>query len=595
MLHGLSKKLSCAELKKIGLKNLPSHINRDNPFIAAVREYRLADLKGVMSCNVFTSFQTIILTYDVIVSHLKKVVDLAKSCEECLTSNIPCLYTSLDEPCDHCRKNNTHCISLVVFHVTWDMGSSQKKAARSVNKINEFSSIKDLKDSKMFTMGTGGPHLGKGATNGARNLVLNLNGERCGVNILRALRNGVNEVSEILCDVKSAVFQGKDRQSDSLSYSTTGEIVQKALSKKDYYNVIRSPEQILTYVENAKKQKSIIHPVAMQCNINGDVFVLHSGSACVLVFDNSTVARMYIIGKYQAPNLESYKCTEKVKPKSTRQIVKYAREAKLGSHLSSMVMANDTLYVADVSRKEVLVVRDCSLAKSVDSCVIHVIDTEPCYGLSFSGDCLISLLNKSDSADKIIEVACVEFPKKTAKDYLFRLSKKVLQIVQPSCCLSNIFIMSILAEEMFGALSKDGKIMFYHKKKNKYIERATALESVILPSSFSGAFITQPKNSKQLRISSVNSFGGPSDEKDISCKTHPLIVVSWHKAIFMIGKSGRNYVLEEIGNLDFARNFCAAINKFYRAISYSPPEEKIKPPLKSIKDCVVMEALQLIS
>ena len=156
-----------------------------------------------MFCNVYTSFESITLSYDVCASGLMKMTELSKSCEECLISNTYCSYNKLDEQCNHCRRKNIKCICLVVFHVIWDMGSSQKKAAKVLKKIDELSSIDDLRDSIKFTVGFGGLHLGKGGTNGFRNFVLNMNGERFGLNVLRALRNGDDKAAEILLGVKN--------------------------------------------------------------------------------------------------------------------------------------------------------------------------------------------------------------------------------------------------------------------------------------------------------------------------------------------------------------------------------------------------------
>ena len=346
------------------------------------------------------------------------------------------------------------------------MAPSQKKAANTITKIDLFSSRSDFMDSRLFTVGFGGLYLSKGGTNCSRNFVLHLDGERFGLNILRAIKNGDDSAAEMMSTIKNAVFVAKDRQSDYLSYMTTGETVPKALSLKDNYNVIRCPEKILLNTDNAKKQKRIIFPVAIQCNVNGDVFILDSGSFSLHVVDNSTVAKMYEIGNYKTPNLKQYpEC--KNKEKMT------AKNAQFGNHLSSMVMVNDDLYVADVSRNEILVIRQCHLAKDVEKSKIHVIKSGACLSLSYSGGSLVTL------QDQVIEIICVELP--DSKKYSFKLAKKVLQTISPSTCICGLFLLTISDKTVFGAISKENKVWYYTKENNTYSEILLSVRSEIIP------------------------------------------------------------------------------------------------------------------
>ena len=174
------------------------------------------------------------------------------------------------------------------------------------------------------------------------------------MNILRAIKNGDDIAAEMMSTIKNAVLVAKDRQSDYLSYMT-GETVSKAQSLNDNYNVIKCPERIMSYTDNAKKKETLsmgMFSFWIQCNVNGDVFIPDSVSFSLHVVDNSTVAKMYEIGNYKTPNLKQYReC--KNKEKMT------AKNAQFGNHLSSMIMVNDDLYVADVSRNEILVIRRC--------------------------------------------------------------------------------------------------------------------------------------------------------------------------------------------------------------------------------------------
>ena len=142
ILYGLCKKLSSNEIKNIGVTNIPQHIAKDNPFLASVREYRVTDFKAVMCSNVYTSFESLSAPHNVIVNDLMEVVDMAKSCVECLKSTT-CTYNKIDDQCGNCQTKGTRCISLVVFHVLWDMAPSQKKAANTITKIDLFSSRSD--------------------------------------------------------------------------------------------------------------------------------------------------------------------------------------------------------------------------------------------------------------------------------------------------------------------------------------------------------------------------------------------------------------------------------------------------------------------
>jgi hypothetical protein len=122
----------------------------------------------------------------------------------------------------------------------------------------------------------------------SRNYSLSYDGSNYGVHILRQLKN---QFEELLSAVKVAVLVGKDRQSDLLSYLTCCEAVQEILRKLKTYEIIRVPEEILTYKYHAKTQKRIMFAVAVTANVNGDVLILDSGAACVHIVDRSNVAK----------------------------------------------------------------------------------------------------------------------------------------------------------------------------------------------------------------------------------------------------------------------------------------------------------------
>ena len=60
--------------------------------------------------------------------------------------------------------------------------------------------------------------------------------------------------------------------------------IQAGLSLAERYVCTRTPEPILTHVDNARKQMKINFPVGIACNDNGDQFILDTGSACVKKF-----------------------------------------------------------------------------------------------------------------------------------------------------------------------------------------------------------------------------------------------------------------------------------------------------------------------
>ena len=178
------------------------------------------------------------------------------------------------------------------------MGSAHKKTSRVSAKIDLLSEESEFMNSKIFTIAFGGLHLSKAVINCCRNHVLTFEGENFGLYILRMYKDECT----ILNNIKNAVFVGKDRQYDYLSYITTCSIVQDFLKILKFYKVVRIPELILRHTENAKTQKSIILPTPIATNTNGDVVILDSAASCLHVIDRSTVAKCYTVGSYLKPS-----------------------------------------------------------------------------------------------------------------------------------------------------------------------------------------------------------------------------------------------------------------------------------------------------
>ena len=92
------------------------------------------------------------------------------------------------------------------------------------------------------------------------------------------------------------------------------------------------------YAKNASSQKKIIYAVDVHTNSNGEIFILDAGAACIHIVDRSTVAAIYLIGKYIAPNIEAY-------PKNGTNAVKSIRLSN--SLMDISIDRNNNVYVTD--------------------------------------------------------------------------------------------------------------------------------------------------------------------------------------------------------------------------------------------------------
>ena len=90
-----------------------------------------------------------------------------------------------------------------------------------IEKITEISPDTEYHTTKLVTIGFGGLHLLKCVTNGTRNNSLPSNGHNFGIHILRVMMNTSGTHTANLNEVKTAVFIGKDCQSDYLYYMTS--------------------------------------------------------------------------------------------------------------------------------------------------------------------------------------------------------------------------------------------------------------------------------------------------------------------------------------------------------------------------------------
>ena len=191
-----------------------------------------------MCSNTFTSFECGAMVAETCYKQLSDVVKIANSCLSCLTNNTDCKYTTLDKPCSNCFSLGILCVSMVVVHILWDMGSSHKRCKTISPQIELSSPNSDFLNPHLFTIGFGGLHLAKAVTNAFRNHVLTFQGMNYGMNIFRAIK----KQSNLLESVKQAVFIAKDRQSDLLSFLTKCPLVQQVMKELRDYHARRIPE-----------------------------------------------------------------------------------------------------------------------------------------------------------------------------------------------------------------------------------------------------------------------------------------------------------------------------------------------------------------
>ena len=556
-LCGLEKKMSAADVMNVGLNNLGKHIAEVNNFLTHVREYRLVDFAGIFCSNILTTFGAHALDNEKCTSELNDMMKMARACERCLKNGLKCKYERIDSPCDNCILSGTHCFSLIVFHNSWDMGSSHKKSAKlNPNVLNPSSSENDMMDPKKCTVGFGGLHLAKAVINMSRNYVLQYEGEYFGVNMLISLRNQ----SELLQSIKNAVFVAKDRQSDYLGYLTVSKTVQQALQRLNQYSMQRIPEQFLTYKPNAATQKKIIYPVAIVNNRNGDVFILDATASCIHVVDCCSVAAVHIIGRYGKPNLHSY-------PKNVSNMTKKLRLSNSICDLS--VDEEDNICVCDPDRKEVILIPHCLRAKK--SCntkfyvarVKGVLSAFLCYAAME-----IYVLRRKRSG---LLVQLMVLGKAKRKD--IRLEYKVMLKIRLSYEIEKIFF--VPSEGYFGSLGADKLVRIHHHSQGstrRAVDTNLNLKSSCKPyvsregtllTSFSGNILSHELIC-DTSVTTTNMSSKPVDGL-VMCLCINGKVTS---AAIMVQNSFRLY---QLGPLGYAIKFCDALEKFYYAVGYVPP------------------------
>ena len=581
VLHGLKDKITAEEIRKIGLANVPEYISKQNPFITSVREYRVIDMKGLLCSNAYTSFVSGCLKSSACIEHLQHVSELARSCEYCLRNSLKCRYETLDEKCSSCEENGQHCRSAVVFHVLWDMGSSQVKSAKEMPlKLDSGNIELDFLRADKLNIGFGMLHILKAIINKTRNYSLSYQGQNYGIHILRSMKNDDDLAADYLSSMKNSVLVGKDRQSDYLSYMTTSDVVQCSLKQKGSYSLTRVPEPVLTYKDNAKKQKPFVFPVAVECNRNGDVFVLDAGASCVHAFARFSVAKSYIIGSYMKPCLDRYDPAAPLKGK----------DVKLSNNIQSMAFVEEDLFISDSDRRELSILKLCNLAKNSRKCRVHICKNTKYSSIAPSKHgLLIGLHCAEDQQKQEVQIIKINFPKKDQKYSLF-VVKEVLHSITPFFRIRGVFHMN-LDDDSFGAIrTRDKKIVFYLEGAD-FSDQVSEETSRINPRMIKpGQLLALPCDQENIIQSNVEV-----NDSSVSCsivgtcdhgQLVPSAVACWGSTILIVGKDQNHFKLQECGHLDFGIQLTGALNLAYHAAAYLPPHG-----IKDIKERTLPECI----
>ena len=563
VLHGLENKMTADEIKAVGYDNLCNHIAKNNKFLVSVREYRATDFKSIVCSNIFTQFLSHDFTGEKCIAELKRCVKFAKSCRMCLLEKVDCVYKRLDEPCSNCAQQRVPCVSLVVLHVLWDMGSGHKRAAKLYYHLEEDSTIDEFMSTDMFTIGFGGLHLGKSLVCTSRNYVLSYKGGHFGVNILNELK----ECCQILQEINNSVFVGRDKQSDLLNFLLIGPKVQYSLSRKDKYLVTRVPEKFLTYKENAKTHKRIVMPVAICTNRNGDIFVLDAGACCIHVIDNSSVAKVTILGCYEKPSLAPHTAGATI-----------VKDLMLGNDLKDIQIhhQNDNIFVLDESRSEIILIESCMLAKKVLNCKFFIMKANQVKAILLKGSDLFTL-EKSDDMLNGNVIHQVKIDKKKGSKNL--INYNIIKSFDVSQLGNIITIFDLPFANMIGSFNENKTLSTISYDSDVINVQNLDVECNAKPFvSSDGRMLCWSRD----RILSMHKLS-QSQNSLSTVLLDSLSIEGSVRAIFLresvvsivaaLDKSKciNQFSVLEWGDLHFSRMYCNAVEKLYHAICYVPP------------------------
>ena len=566
-LCGLEKNVTVNDIKRIGLQNFAKYITEENNYLIAVREYRVIDFGGIFCSNVFTSFDSHPLRSEECKQDLRKVIEYADSCSNCLHMNKTCEIIKINEPCSNCYIEGTRCESLVVFHVLWDMGSSHKKTkTEHVDGLELTSSLSDMLSPAKYTIGFGGLHLAKALVNSARNHVMQFDGKNFGINFLIALRYS----SPLLLSLKNAIFVGKDRQSDLLAWSTVCETVQEALRQLKVYQLQRVPEKYLPYKANAATQKKLIHPVDICCNKNGDIFVLDPASACVHVIDRSIVAIMYTVGIY---NTSPYAANVSNK----RSNILFSRELRALS-----VNLLDDLAIVDSGRNEIVLAQKCSLAKTNSS--FHILKFTGALSVTWTEYLIV--LYKSGAGQEL-QMLSFDMPRSGSASKKLYLDYRISQKIK---CNNIVSIFFVPFERCLGLMNQDKNLeILCYSKSSSNTTVDLNLKSTNKPSFSSNGLLISSWDHK-ICVHKVDFDGQLAKTLEFSghkCKGIVSGLCINGTTISATVKDQNSYAVFEFGSLDFAVKYTSAICKLYKAVGYIPPHGKKMSRIECLEECIM--------
>ena len=455
------------------------------------------------------------------------------------------------------------------------MGSSHKKMAREVRKIDTSSADSEYAEAMLCSIGFGGLHLSKAITNCQRNCSMTLDGINYGVHVLRSLRLTPGDHHIHFSSVKTSVYVGKDRQSDYLSYMTSSKPIQAGLTIAKKYVCTRTPEPILTHVDNARKQMKINFPVGIACNTNGDQFILDTGSACVSVLNRSSVGKMFILGEYKKPKLDKY----------TVQSVK-ASNLKLSNDLRDILIEQNDLFIADAGRGEVIIVSNVGTAANLSSRPVHLVSKLNVSAIALLKKHLIACLC-GDSID------LMKFTIPNSSRSLF-LDAKVVKKVKLSMQVNSIFHVPDISAIGLWCQSKDIVLCYNIKPgSSKPDFQELSVSSDIKPFGHE-SFITYqtPRSSHYSQLTATINENGELSMDDVLMEEdipdHSVLFTKWGCTWFVVVKSDSGYKVIEKGSLSFGLSLAKGLNQFYEAISYIPPHGFQSARQLKLTECIVL-------
>ena len=302
----------------------------------------------------------------------------------------------------------------------------------------------------------------------------------------------------------------------------------------------------------------------MCSNINGEIFILDAGAACIHVVDRSTVAAVFIIGKYNSPNLGKYA------EKSTNAV----KNIRLSNSLIDLsIDSNGNVYVTDSGRREVVVICNCIRAKKVTKTIFHTMEVKGILSSAVSkhDDNLYVLRQKKSGL--IIQLMSFDLMKRKSKNQR-SLEYSVLLKMRPSTEVKKLFALPF--DRSYGGMDLNGNLkVFYYSAKSKGHVSEYALE----PNSPIKPFVNMDGSMLTCTVSGLDIYCIDFDQTGASTEfigAHEFagssIAYCMNGKVISAAVVNENaFCLLELGPLNFAVQYTDAISALYDAIGYIPP------------------------